>query len=73
MIWRDITQIDAPGCVLFSADTPAAGVWMTKWYRRDSVAFQLPRDHASALAFKEAAESAEFVILAFMRRAPGVS
>ena len=68
MIWRDITQINAPGCVLFSADTPDAERWMRKRLGGHSVLFHLPVDYAKAVAFKEAAEAQNFIIVVLTRR-----
>ena len=68
MTWRDITQVNAPGCVLFSADTPVAEHWMRRFYGADSILFNLPAEHARAVAFKEAAEGENFTIICLTRR-----
>lgn len=68
MLWRDITQINAPGCVRFSADTPAAEFWLRRRYGVRSIVFTLPGQQAEAVAFKEAAEAANFTILVLTSR-----
>jgi hypothetical protein len=69
VIWRDITQVNAPGSVMFSADTSAGERWMRKRCGGNHVTFSLPADHAKAVAFKEAAEAAELTIIALTKRA----
>jgi hypothetical protein len=68
VIWRDITQVNAPGCVMFSADTSVADRWMRERYGASHVTFFLPNEHAKAVAFKEAAEAAELTIVALTKR-----
>jgi hypothetical protein len=68
VMWRDITQINAPECVMFSADTPTAEFWMRKRYGSDRVVFHLPGERAEAMAFKEAAEAANFTVIVLTKR-----
>jgi hypothetical protein len=68
VLWRDITQINAPGFVGFSADTPDAEFWMRRRYGKCSVVFELPVRHDDALAFIAAAEAASLKILVLRRR-----
>jgi hypothetical protein len=68
VIWRDITQVNARDCVIFSADTAIAERWMRKRYGEDHLVFNLPREHAKAVAFKEAAQAGQFTIIALTRR-----
>jgi hypothetical protein len=68
VIWRDITQINAPDSVMFSADTPTAEFWMRRQFGAPSVVFDVPADHGKAEAFKEAAEAANFTVVALTKR-----
>jgi hypothetical protein len=68
VLWRDLTQINAPGCVRFSADTPAAEFWMRRRYGRSRIVFDLPARHDDALAFIAAAQAADLTILVLRRR-----
>jgi hypothetical protein len=68
VLWRDITQINAPDFVGFSADTPAAESWIRRRYGRNSVVFELPARHDDALAFIAAAQAASLTILVLRRR-----
>lgn len=69
-MWRDITQINGPGRVSFSADTPAAEFWMRRQYGGRNIVFTLPGQQAEAVALKQAAEGANFRILALARQRP---
>jgi hypothetical protein len=68
VLWRDITQINAPDFVGFSADTPAAEFWMRRLYGRNSVVFELPARHDDAVAFITGAATANLKILVLRRR-----
>jgi hypothetical protein len=66
--WRDITQLNSPTGVMFSADTTPAEQWMRKQYGSSSLVFELPSENAKAVAFKEAAEAQNFIIIVLARR-----
>jgi len=68
VIFRDITQLNAPGCVVFSADTPIAERWMRKQYGVSRMTFLLPAQYGAAVSFKEAAEAQSLSIIALKKR-----
>jgi hypothetical protein len=67
VIWRDITQINASGYVLFSADTPRAEFWMRRQYGGPKIVFGAPAEDGNAEAFRKAADAANFTIVALKR------
>jgi hypothetical protein len=59
---RDITQIAGSDIVMFSAESPAADLWMKELYGRPKIYFNLPVDSANAMAFAKAARAQGFSI-----------
>jgi hypothetical protein len=68
VLWRDITQIYGADCVTFSADTPEAERWMRLKYRGSPLSFELPAENAEAVAFRNAADAANFTTIVLMKR-----
>lgn len=59
----DITQITERNSINFSADSPAADLWMREHYGgRHQLYFELPADNFDVLAFIDAAKAQGFSI-----------
>jgi hypothetical protein len=68
VLWRDITQIYGTNSVTFSADTPVAASWMRLKFGGATLSFGLPAENAEAVAFRNAAEAANFTTIVLMKR-----
>jgi hypothetical protein len=53
---------------MFSADTPRAEFWMRRQFGSPSVVFEIPAERGKAEAFREAAEAANFTVVALAKR-----
>jgi hypothetical protein len=58
----DITQVTAAYRIEYSANAPAAELWMTNHYGAREIFFDLPHDDAKALDFVAAAKAQGFSI-----------
>ena len=59
----DISQIAGSDIVMFSAETPAADLWMRELYGRSKIYFHIPADHERLKAFVRAAKATGFTIV----------